>query len=127
MKLVRVLLSGSLILLSQARFAYSAEPVPVDSHKVAKLADLGVMFGNILAATSALASFAALIMLIWGGFKYITSQGDPKAVDAARGTLTWAVMGLVMLIVSWLVLVFIEQFTGVNVTKFCVGLTCPIN
>ena len=127
MKSVRILLSSFLLLVSQARFAYAVDTVPVNSNKVAKLADLGVLFGNILAVISALASFAALSMLIWGGFKYMTSQGDPKAVDSARGTLTWAVIGLIMIIVSWLVMVFIEQFTGVNVTKFCIGLTCPIN
>jgi putative flippase GtrA len=41
-----------------------------------------------------------------------------KAVAAASSTLTYAVVGLVGIIVSWLILSFIQNFTGANVTEF---------
>lgn len=80
------------------------------------------LIANILAVLTFVAAISAFIMLIFGGFRFIIAQGDPKAVQAARGTLTWAVVGLVMIIISWLILVFISQFFGLNLTSFCFGV-----
>lgn len=33
------------------------------------------------------------IMIVWGGFLYVTSQGDPKKLEAAKKTLLWALVG----------------------------------
>lgn len=62
-----------------------------------------------------------LIMLIVGGFKYLTSGGEPKSISSASGTLTWALLGMLFLVLIWLLLKLIESFTGVEVTKFCIG------
>ena len=86
------------------------------------LSSITTLFANILSVVVILAGFAAFAMLVFGGFRFIIAQGDPKAVQAARGTITWAVVGLVMIIVSWLVLLFISQFTGLNLTQFCFGV-----
>ena len=43
-------------------------------------------------------------MLLVGGFKYLTSGGDMKALDSAKGTLTFAFIGLSFLVASWLIL-----------------------
>jgi len=93
----------------------------------ASLKELEVVFGNVVAVVALLGGFISFVMVIVGGFKYITAQGDPKALTSARNSLTWAILGLAFLIIAWLILVFIEKFTGVNVTKFCIGLSCPIN
>jgi len=57
-------------------------------------------------------------MFISGGFKYLTSGGNEKSVASASSTLTMAILGLVGIIASWLILKFIQNFTGVNVTIF---------
>ena len=61
-------------------------------------------------------------MFIVGGFKYVTSGGDPKKVQAAQATLTYAILGLVLALLAWFILVFIEKFTGVKVTEFRIGV-----
>lgn len=86
------------------------------------LSSITTLFANILAVVTVLAGFAAFAMLVFGGFRYIIAQGDPKAVQSARGTITWAIIGLIMIIVSWLVLLFVSQFTGLNLTQFCFGV-----
>ena len=87
------------------------------------LTDIPTIFANVLNVVLILAAFASFAMLIFGGFRFIIAQGDPKAVQAARGTLTWAVVGLVMIIVSWLLLAFLAQFLGMpNLTHFCFGV-----
>jgi hypothetical protein len=38
----------------------------------------------------------AVIIVVIGGIKYSTSQGDPQAVSKAKGTIIYAVVGLVI-------------------------------
>lgn len=76
------------------------------------------VFNNIVFVALGLAGIVFFIMLISGGFKYLTSAGDPKMVESAGKTLTFAVLGLVFIVISFLILRFIQDFTGINVTEF---------
>lgn len=68
------------------------------------------------------ASFAVLtIMLVIGGIKYLTSGGDPKLVSSASGTITWALLGVLFMALSWIILLLLKALTGVDLTKFCLG------
>jgi hypothetical protein len=62
------------------------------------------------------------VMLIIGGIKFLTSGGDPKALGSASQTVTWAFLGILFLVLAWLILLLIQNFTGVNVTQFCLGI-----
>lgn len=57
-------------------------------------------------------------MLLSGGFKYITAGGDPKGVESAKKTLTYAIGGIVVIALSYLILNLIQTITGANVTVF---------
>lgn len=76
------------------------------------------VFGNVIQILLGLAGIVLFIMLLAGGFKYLTSGGDPKAVEGAKKTLTYAIGGMVLLAMAFLILRFIQEFTGVDVTKF---------
>lgn len=89
----------------------------------AKISDLATVFENVVKYALGFAGIVLFILLIMGGFKYITSGGDPKAVEGAKKTLTSAIIGLVLILVSYLILVLITNITGVDVTKFNVVLT----
>ena len=79
---------------------------------------LGDVFGNFVSAILGFAGITLFVLLVVGGFKFITSGGDPKAIEGARKTITYAIMGLVLLLLSYLILVLIEEITGAPVTKF---------
>lgn len=85
---------------------------------VATLQGLECAFANIVSVALALAGIVVFVMFIFGGFKYLTSGGDPKAVESAKATLTHAVAGVVILVLAFVVLVLIRAVTGVDVTKF---------
>ena len=89
---------------------------------VATIADLGTIFGNVVKDLLGLAGIVLFIMLLMGGFKYITSGGDPKAVEQAQKTLTYAIGGLIIILLAFLILVLIRTVTGVDVTSFSVML-----
>ena len=87
----------------------------------ARIKDLEVVFRNVLNIVVRFAGVAAFIMIIIGGFQYLTAGGDPKKAESAKNTLTYAILGLALIIISWFILKFIQEFTGVEVTIFKIG------
>lgn len=92
------------------------EPTAVGN--VATIQGFECIFIRILNIATSLAGLAVFIMLLIGGFKYLTSGGDPKKAQSAKDTLSHAILGLVLIIAAWFILRFIEEFTGVKVTIF---------
>ncbi len=86
----------------------------------AVLQDLEVVFSKIVEIVLVVAGIALFIMLIMGGLKFITSGGDPKAIEGAKKTLTYAIGGIVLIALSFLILKFISTFTGVDITQFTI-------
>ena len=83
---------------------------------VEKFSDIGAIISNLLEPIFALAGMIALLILIWGGIRYMTARGDPKAHEAARGTITGAVIGL--LIVIFAAAIFYIFSTAFKITIF---------
>lgn len=50
---------------------------------------------------------ASVIMIIIGGFTYVTSQGDPQKTGAAKDTILYAVIGLVIAISAQVLIGFV--------------------
>lgn len=94
---------------------YAADPIDPN---VADFSGLETVVSNFLGIATGLGALLAVVMLIVGGFKYITSRGDMKATDSARQTITWAILGLVGIAVAYLVISLVKDLTGVNVTTF---------
>ena len=93
--------------------------VPIATKKgVATLQGLEGVFQNTISVALGFGGIVLFVMLVAGGLQYITAAGDPKAVDQAQKTLTYAIFGMVFLALSYLVLVLIKNFTGVDVTQF---------
>lgn len=86
----------------------------------AELSQLEGVFGKVVTSLLALGGIVLFLMLLSGGFKYLTSGGDPKAVEGAQKTLTYAISGLVLLAGSYLILRIISDFTGADVTNFVI-------
>lgn len=68
----------------------------IDETTKASCNDSGV--GNAAAAAVSILSFvvgiAAILAIIWAGFKYITSGGDSNKIANAKSTLIYALIGL---------------------------------
>lgn len=85
---------------------------------VATLQDLEGLFSNVVNIILGIAGVTFFVLLLSSGFKFITSGGDPKALEGAKKTLTYAIGGLILIIASYLILVLIKEITGVDVTVF---------
>jgi hypothetical protein len=60
-----------------------------------------------------LAAVLALAAMVWGGIVLITSAGNEKRVESAKKTITWAIIGLIVIGLSFFIVFFIGQKLGV--------------
>ena len=90
----------------------------IEGTKVPTIKCFEAIFARILNVIVSLAVIALFVMLVVGGFKYLTSGGDPKAAGSAKQTITYAILGIVLMAVAFIIFKLIETFTGVKVTIF---------
>jgi hypothetical protein len=88
------------------------------NYDAAQLSDLPTYFGNILMAMIPLIGIISFITILFGGFTILTSAGNPEGIKKGGQTITLAIVGLALAIISWLILVFFQNITGIAVTKF---------
>ncbi len=73
---------------------------------------LAPIYDNVLKIAISGGALSMFLMLFSGGIKWLTSSGDPKDIENAKGRITFAVFGLIIMIASWFILKFISIFTG---------------
>jgi hypothetical protein len=56
----------------------------------------------------------SLFFLIFGGIKWITSQGDKSRLDSARKTIIYAIVGLVLAFMAFFIVNIVGTFLGVK-------------
>ena len=55
-----------------------------------------------------------LFFLIWGGISWITSAGDKTKIEGARKRLTYAVIGLVVVLLAFMIINIVGSLFGVD-------------
>jgi hypothetical protein len=104
-------------LLAQFQQLPTSDPGAVTNGGVDGVVDLNAipqLFANILAVAISLIGIVSFVMFLSGGLKMMTSGGDPKQLEAAKGTITYSVLGLVIAIGSFLILTYVGKFLGVT-------------
>lgn len=59
----------------------------------------------------------SLFFLIYGGISFITSAGDKQKVVAARQKLTYAIVGLIIVLASFFIVNFVYEIFGLQFTR----------
>lgn len=62
---------------------------------------LGVVVQRVISAVLAIVGLLAAVYLIYGGVLYLTSGGEPKAADKAKHVILSAIIGVIIVFVSW--------------------------
>lgn len=68
---------------------------------------IDALIQNIISLLSWGIGLIAVFMIIVGGFKYITSGGESTGVTAAKNTILYAIIGLVIVALSQVIVRFI--------------------
>lgn len=66
---------------------------------------------RIINVISVIVGVVAVIMIIYGGFRYITSGGNDSAVAAAKNTILYALIGLIIVALAQVIVKFVLQNT----------------
>lgn len=53
--------------------------------------------------------------LVWGGFDYLTSMGDPKKAEVGKNKITNAIVGFVIIFVAYWIVQIIDYVLGLKI------------
>jgi hypothetical protein len=71
--------------------------------------DLPTMIRKIIDLLLFAIGAVAVIMIIFGAFRYVLSGGDSSSVTAAKNTILYAVIGLVVAILAYAIVHFVTS------------------
>lgn len=81
---------------------------PVDKGKSeCGVANIGDLFSSVTELLLFIIGAISLLMVIIGGLRYVLSAGDPKATAAAKDTILYAVVGLVLALAAYAIIAFV--------------------
>jgi hypothetical protein len=74
----------------------------------------GAVVGAFVGTIFPLAGMLLLLYLIYGGYNYLLSGGDPKKTAKAQGIITTAILGFVIVFVSFWIVQIIGRILGIE-------------
>ena len=104
---------GALLCLSTSRVLASALSVQ-DGANAARaegmpselIGDNGV-FSRLTSTVLLIVGLISVIMLVYGGLRYILSGGDSKKVTDAKNTILYAIIGLIISLLAYAIVKFV--------------------
>lgn len=104
-----------LSLLPAGVLAYDA---PVVSIKESDKTDVAAIIGKVIDWILLLVGAITVLFIIYAGIMYVTSSGNKDQIERAKQTLTYAVIGLVVIILAGVIVnLVIGLPTSVGLTK----------
>lgn len=76
---------------------------------------LNDLLNNFVGLMIVLAAVVAFFFLLYGGIRWITSQGDKERMTAAQNTITAALVGLIVVFAAWAIMKLLEAFFGIDI------------
>lgn len=71
------------------------------------------ILGQVIKTVLGILGAIALFMFVWGGQGWMMSGGNPEKIKTARATLVWAVIGMVVVFLSYAAVDFVLSAFGV--------------
>lgn len=116
MKINKKLVAGLITVALLAPIAASALTIEEVGGTVALgTADLKTTVVNIIQWVLGLLGLIAVIMILYGGFVWMTAGGNEEKVASAKKVISAAVIGLIIVLLAWAIVIFVVK-TTTNVT-----------
>jgi len=76
---------------------------------------IGQIISRFLDPILVIAGFVTVIIIIISGIQFVTSGGNPEAAASARGRLTFAIIGFVIIVLAYAILQIVDKvFLGTS-------------
>lgn len=72
----------------------------------------GVVIVSLLKWLLVIVAALAVVYLVYGGIMYITAGGNPEQATKARTAIINAIIGIVIILASFLIVNWVSQFTN---------------
>lgn len=99
-------LSTSRVLASALSVQEGAEAARADGMPTELIGDNGV-FSRLTNTILLVVGLISVIMLVYGGLRYILSGGDSKKVTDAKNTILYAIIGLIISLLAYAIVHFV--------------------
>lgn len=88
-----------------------------EENDVATLQGFECLIANIFIVFITITGLAGFLMFIIGSLKWLVAGTDSKNIQSAKGTFTYAVLGLVLALSAFIIINLIADFTGIQAIK----------
>jgi hypothetical protein len=78
-------------------------------------ADLKTTVINVISWVLGILALVAVVMIIIGGFQWLTAAGSEEKIEKAKKVISAAVIGLIIVLLAWAIVIFVAGTTK-NVT-----------
>lgn len=75
----------------------------------------GDLASVILTILTGLAGALSIFFIIIGGIKFVTASGDEKKLASAQATITYAIIGIIVTALAFVILQVVQRFLGSNI------------
>lgn len=88
------------------------ELAPLTSKGPTGTEGINFFLSNLVILIFSISGAVSVIMLLWGAFEWITSEGQKEKVAAAQKKIVNTIVGLILLSVVFAILRVVGDFTG---------------
>lgn len=78
------------------------------------ISTISELLNRIILFIYPIASVILLVVLLWGGYDYMVSQGSPDKIKSAQAKITSGIVGFALLVLSYLAVRMIGFITGLG-------------
>jgi hypothetical protein len=103
-------------------FAGGSGTVTVSKPAGFQITDIGTIVSGAIGAAFLIAGILVFAYLVWGGIQWITAGGDKANIEAARGRISNALVGMAVIAAAWAVMQLVQYLFGFSVLG---GVTFP--
>lgn len=96
-------------------FATGQSTITVTQPATMKITDVGTLISGAIGAAFIVAGLIVFAFLVWGGIQWITAGGDKANIEAARGRITSALVGLAIIASAYAIVRLLEYFFGYSI------------
>lgn len=124
-KLIYATSSALSLLLGSAWGSLAQAQVTIPQPEPVKILDIGKLISAVIGLVLIIAALVFFFMLVVGGLQWMLSGGDKTATEAARGRITAALIGLVIVFAAWAIVKLVEQFLGIVIISGPISIPKP--
>ncbi len=96
-----------------------------------KFSDLFKLVFIVVNYLISMAGLVAILFIVWGGFRMLTSAGDPARIKDAKSTIWNAILGMIIVLLSYIIVGYVAGILAPDAggnplyQLVCGYLTCP--